>query len=111
LDLALYCFLTRFARFRDAAMGYFLVIFCNCYFVSEASKKKALHLELTMIFQSGVIATNTIVIPYNRVQHVALHEGFISNFGLPKLKYILQEGVLAHCYSELLWRMPKTSNS
>jgi hypothetical protein len=27
LDLALYCFSTRFARFRDAAMGYFRVIF------------------------------------------------------------------------------------
>jgi membrane protein YdbS with pleckstrin-like domain len=40
-----------------------------------------------VIFQSGVIATNTIVIPYNRVQHVALHEGFISRiFGLAKVE-------------------------
>jgi uncharacterized protein len=33
-----------------------------------------------VLYRSGVMATNTIVIPYNRVQHVALHEGFISRF-------------------------------
>jgi len=33
-----------------------------------------------VLFRSGIIATTTIVIPYNRVQHVALHEGFISRF-------------------------------
>lgn len=33
-----------------------------------------------VLFRHGVIATTTIVIPYNRVQHVALHEGFISRF-------------------------------
>ncbi len=40
-----------------------------------------------VLFKSGVIATSTIVIPYNRVQHVALHEGFISRFlGLAKVE-------------------------
>jgi membrane protein YdbS with pleckstrin-like domain len=33
-----------------------------------------------MLFRHGVVATNTIVIPYNRVQHVALHEGMVSRF-------------------------------
>lgn len=33
-----------------------------------------------VLFRHGVIATTTIIIPYNRVQHVALHEGFISRF-------------------------------
>lgn len=33
-----------------------------------------------VLFRSGVIATNTIIIPYNRVQHVALHEGLISRY-------------------------------
>ena len=36
--------------------------------------------EHDVLYRSGVIATNTIVIPYNRVQHVALHEGLISRF-------------------------------
>lgn len=31
-----------------------------------------------VLFRYGVIATNTLVIPYNRIQHVALHEGIIS---------------------------------
>jgi membrane protein YdbS with pleckstrin-like domain len=28
-----------------------------------------------VLFRQGIIATNTMVIPYNRIQHVALHEG------------------------------------
>jgi len=31
-----------------------------------------------VIYRSGAIATTTTIIPYNRVQHVALHEGLIS---------------------------------
>jgi membrane protein YdbS with pleckstrin-like domain len=47
--------------------------------LSSFNKKKDLHLGLTMFFfKHGILATNIIVIPYNRVQHVALHEGFIS---------------------------------
>ena len=39
-----------------------------------------------MIYQHGVISTTTIVIPYNRVQHVALHEGFVARFfGLARI--------------------------
>jgi len=33
-----------------------------------------------VLFRHGVIATTTIVIPYNRIQHVALHEGIISRY-------------------------------
>ncbi len=33
-----------------------------------------------VLYRNGFIATNTMVIPYNRVQHVALHEGFVSRF-------------------------------
>jgi hypothetical protein len=36
--------------------------------------------EHDVLYRSGLIATNTIVIPYNRVQHVALHEGVISRY-------------------------------
>jgi membrane protein YdbS with pleckstrin-like domain len=31
-----------------------------------------------VIYRSGAIATTTTIIPYNRVQHVAMHEGLIS---------------------------------
>lgn len=39
-----------------------------------------------VLYRSGIIATSTVVIPYNRVQHVALHEGLVSRyFGLAKV--------------------------
>ena len=44
-------------------------------------KKKAYAFrEHDVIYQHGIISTTTIVIPYNRVQHVALHEGFVARF-------------------------------
>jgi len=47
-----------------------------------------------VIFRSGIIATNTMVIPYNRVQHVALHEGFVARFfGLAKVEIFTAGGV------------------
>jgi membrane protein YdbS with pleckstrin-like domain len=46
-----------------------------------------------VIYRSGIISTNTMVIPYNRVQHVALHEGFISRyFGLAKVEIFTAGG-------------------
>jgi len=46
-----------------------------------------------LLYRHGIIATNTIVIPYNRVQHVALHEGFISRFfGLAKIEVFTAGG-------------------
>ncbi|HEX8269841.1 MAG TPA: PH domain-containing protein [Flavobacterium sp.] len=46
-----------------------------------------------VLFRSGIIATNTIVIPYNRVQHVALHEGVLSRyFGLAKIEIFTAGG-------------------
>ncbi len=46
-----------------------------------------------VLFRNGIIATNTIVIPYNRIQHVALHEGMISRFfGLAKIEIFTAGG-------------------
>jgi uncharacterized protein len=46
-----------------------------------------------VLFRSGIIATNTLVIPYNRIQHVALHEGMISRFfGLVKIEIFTAGG-------------------
>jgi membrane protein YdbS with pleckstrin-like domain len=36
--------------------------------------------EHDVLYRYGVISTVTIIIPYNRVQHVALHEGLISRY-------------------------------
>lgn len=46
-----------------------------------------------VLYKSGIISTNTIIIPYNRIQHVALHEGFISRyFGLAKIEIFTAGG-------------------
>jgi membrane protein YdbS with pleckstrin-like domain len=40
-----------------------------------------------VLYTYGVIATKTIIIPYNRIQHVSLHEGLLSRyFGLAKIE-------------------------
>lgn len=49
--------------------------------------------EHDVLFRSGMIATNTIIIPYNRIQHVALHEGLLSRyFGLAKIEIFTAGG-------------------
>lgn len=49
--------------------------------------------EHDVLFRHGIVATNTIVIPYNRVQHVALHEGLVSRyFGLAKIEIFTAGG-------------------
>jgi membrane protein YdbS with pleckstrin-like domain len=56
-------------------------------------KKRFAFREHDVLFRYGILATNTIVIPYNRVQHVALHEGFISRyFGLAKIEIFTAGG-------------------
>ncbi|TDE53436.1 PH domain-containing protein [Flavobacterium sp. GT3P67] len=46
-----------------------------------------------VLFRHGIIAVNTVVIPYNRVQHVALHEGLVSRFfGLAKIEIFTAGG-------------------
>jgi membrane protein YdbS with pleckstrin-like domain len=46
-----------------------------------------------VLFRHGIIATNILVIPYNRVQHVAMHEGLLSRFfGLAKIEIFTAGG-------------------
>lgn len=65
-----------------------------CFFSILSFKKKAFAFRNhDVIYRSGIIATNTMIIPYNRVQHVALHEGFISRiFGLAKVEIFTAGG-------------------
>ena len=43
--------------------------------------------EHDVLYRSGIISTNIIIIPYNRVQHVALHEGPLPRvFGLSEIR-------------------------
>ena len=61
-------------------------------FSSIGFKKKGFAFR-DVLYRYGIIATNTIVIPYNRVQHVALHEGLVSRyFGLAKIEIFTAGG-------------------
>ena len=46
-----------------------------------------------VVFRQGIIATNTMVIPYNRIQHIALHEGILARkFGLAAIEIFTAGG-------------------
>ncbi|AXG74680.1 PH domain-containing protein [Flavobacterium arcticum] len=55
-------------------------LLCVSLLISKISFKKRGFAFRThdVVYRSGVITVNTIIIPYNRVQHVALHEGLLS---------------------------------
>lgn len=60
---------------------YFALMAVVLFFARIGYKKKGFAFRNhDVLFRSGIIATTTIVIPYNRVQHVSLHEGLVSRF-------------------------------
>jgi uncharacterized protein len=73
---------------------YFLVLGIGLLLTRIGFKKKGFAFrEHDVIYRSGIIATNTMVIPYNRLQHVALHEGLVSRyFGLAKVEIFTAGG-------------------
>lgn len=71
----------------------FLILFVLFFSRISFKKKGFAFRNHDVLFRYGIIATNTIVIPYNRVQHVALHEGLISRFfGLAKIEIFTAGG-------------------
>jgi membrane protein YdbS with pleckstrin-like domain len=73
----------------------FVVLSLIVVFFSRINfKKKAFAFRThDVLFRHGVVATNTIVIPYNRVQHLALHEGIVSRyFGLATIEIFTAGG-------------------
>jgi uncharacterized protein len=73
---------------------YFSVLIATFILLRIGFKKKGFAFRNhDVLYRRGVIATNTMVIPYNRVQHVALHEGFVSRiFGLAKIEIFTAGG-------------------
>lgn len=75
-------------------VGFVVLVFFVVFLNRIAFKKKAFAFRNhDVIYRSGIISTNTMVIPYNRVQHVALHEGFVARFfGLAKVEIFTAGG-------------------
>ncbi|OYU85228.1 MAG: hypothetical protein CFE24_02695 [Flavobacterium sp. BFFFF2] len=54
----------------------------GCFWWSLKKKGFALR-EHDVVFRQGIIATDILIIPFNRIQHIAIHRGLLSRwFGL-----------------------------
>ena len=73
---------------------YVVLLLLILFFSRISFKKKGFAFRThDVLYRHGIIATNTLVIPYNRVQHVALHEGLLSRyFGLAKIEIFTAGG-------------------
>lgn len=78
----------------ELCIGYVVLVVVVLFFSRMSFKKKGFAFRNhDVLFRHGIIATNTLVIPYNRVQHVALHEGLIARFfGLAKIEIFTAGG-------------------
>lgn len=78
----------------ELSIAYVVLLFLVLFFCRLGFKKKGFAFRNhDVLFRHGIIATNTLVIPYNRVQHVALHEGLLSRvFGLAKIEIFTAGG-------------------
>ena len=89
-------FVEELAEYNYFVVAIYFLFAALFFFFSRISFKKKAYAfrNHDVIFRSGIIATNTMVIPYNRVQHVALHEGLFSRiFGLAKIEIFTAGGV------------------
>jgi membrane protein YdbS with pleckstrin-like domain len=79
----------------------FVLLFVFIFFIYKASFRKrgyALR-EKDIIFKSGIIAESTAIVPLNRIQHVALNEGFFSRmYGLATLQIHTAGGATGHIH-------------
>lgn len=92
--MALY-FNEEFSPFVAELSVVYVVLLLLVLLVSRISFRKKGFAFRThdVLYRHGIIATNTLVIPYNRVQHVALHEGLLSRyFGLAKIEIFTAGG-------------------
>ena len=94
VGLALY-FNEKLSPFITELSVVYVVLLLLVLLVSRISFRKKGFAFRThdVLYRHGIIATNTLVIPYNRVQHVALHEGLLSRyFGLAKIEIFTAGG-------------------
>ena len=87
--------LEELASFRLLfAVAFTILLLFVLSFSRIAFNKKAFAFrDHDVLYKDGVIANNTTIIPYNRIQHVALHEGVLSRyFGLAKIQIFTAGG-------------------
>ena len=88
-------FIKELSEFQSELISLTIVLIVLILLFSRIAfrKKRFAFRNHDVLFRHGIIATNTIVIPYNRIQHVALHEGLVSRyFGLAKIEIFTAGG-------------------
>ncbi len=74
-------------KWQPIAIGSIITMLILLFSRMAFLKKGFAFRQHDVLFRRGIIATNIIVIPYNRIQHVASHEGLLSRyFGLSKIE-------------------------
>jgi membrane protein YdbS with pleckstrin-like domain len=94
VGLAVYLNEELFPFITPLGIIYVVLLILVLFFSRIGFKKKGFAFRNhDVLFRHGIIAINTLVIPYNRVQHVALHEGLLSRFfGLAKIEIFTAGG-------------------
>ena len=74
--------------------GFIVIMGLITFLQKIAFKKKSYAVrERDIIYHSGILANHTIIIPFNRIQHVGMNEGLISRFyGLAQLQIFTAGG-------------------
>jgi membrane protein YdbS with pleckstrin-like domain len=97
--VALFLNVTEFRPYLYPIIGTYLLLAISLFALYRASFKRrgfALR-EKDIIYQSGIIASTTTVVPFNRIQHVALEEGVLSRmFKLGSLQLFTAGGQSGH---------------
>ena len=63
------------------SIGYSIIVLVTFLLYKASFKKRGYALrEKDVVYKSGIIAEKTTIIPLNRIQHVALDEGWLSRF-------------------------------
>ena len=91
----IFTFVTELFAYQMRITAAIVILFCLILLFSRIgfTKKGFAFRNHDVLLKSGIIATNTIIIPYNRIQHVALHEGIVSRFfGLAKIEIFTAGG-------------------
>jgi hypothetical protein len=77
------------------ALVLYIVLLLFSLFISRISFKNKGFAYRThdVIYRSGAIAISTVIVPYNRIQHVAMHESWLSRkLGLARIEIFTAGG-------------------
>jgi membrane protein YdbS with pleckstrin-like domain len=95
IGLALYFIEGILQYWIPVALGYVLVVSLTLIISLISFRNKGFAFRgHDVIYRSGAIAIETTIIPYNRVQHVTLHEGILSRkLGLATIEIFTAGGI------------------